>query len=376
MISHQPNDTSHEQENFEDFFAHSLSGHVIADGEGKILRINQRLADWLGCDVSAAVGQRFSDLLTVGGKIYYETHLWPLLRMQGYFDEVALELGFTNNQKLQVLVNAYERRDENNNPLFIRLTVFKATDRRIYEQNLRDAKSAAEINLTNAIQLSSFREQFIAVLGHDLRNPLGAIISGISLLGMEDLEPDQAKVVKVISRSAQRMNELINNVMDFARARLGGGMILDKKPVSLTPILAHVVDELKIVWQKREIKTDYHIDELVVCDPHRVAQLFSNLLANAITHGAQDKPVYVKAFLQDEVFELSVSNSGNPIPVDHIKKLFEPFTREDIRPSQQGLGLGLYIASEISRAHGGELIVTSTEEETRFTFRFRNNKPA
>ena len=292
-----------------------------------------------------------------------------------FFDEVALELGCTNNQKLQVLVNAYERRDEKNNPQFIRLTVFKATDRRIYEQNLREAKSAAEMNLTNAIQLSSLREQFIAVLGHDLRNPLGAIITGISLLGMEDLEPEQAKVLKVISRSAQRMSELINNVMDFARARLGGGMMLDKKPVSLTPILAHVVDELKIVWHKREIKTDYHIDELVVCDPHRVAQLFSNLLANAITHGAQDKPVYVKAFVKDEVFELSVSNSGNPIPADHIKKLFEPFTREDIRPSQQGLGLGLYIASEISRAHGGELIATSTDDETRFTFRFKNYKP-
>ena len=215
MELHQTKDTLHMQENFEDFFAHSLSGHVIADAEGKILRINQRLADWLGCDGSAAVGQRFSDLLTVGGKIYYETHLWPLLRMQGFFDEVALELGCANNVKLPVLVNAYERRDEKNSPQFIRLTVFKATDRRIYEQNLRDARSAAEINLTNAIQLSTLREQFIAVLGHDLRNPLGAIITGISLLGMEDLEPDQAKIVQVISRSAQRMNELINNVMDF-----------------------------------------------------------------------------------------------------------------------------------------------------------------
>ena len=373
MESHQNNDISQGRENFEDFFAHSLSGHVIADAEGKILRINQKLADWLGCDPSAAIGQRFSDLLTVGGKIYYETHLWPLLRMQGFFEEVALELGCANNQKFQVLVNAYERRDEKNIPQFIRFTVFKATDRRIYEQNLRDAKSAAEVNFTNAIQLSSLREQFIAVLGHDLRNPLGAIITGISLLGMEDLKPEQAKIVQVMSRSAQRMNELIKNVMDFARVRLGGGMLLDRKPVSLTPVLAHVVDELKIIWSNREIIAEFDIDEPVECDPNRVAQLFSNLLANAITHGAQDKPVYAKAFSKDGTFELSVSNSGNPIPEDHIKKLFEPFTREDIRPSLQGLGLGLYIASEISRAHDGELTATSTNDETRFTFRIRNN---
>ena len=373
MTPHKTNDISQEQQDFEDFFAHSLSGHVIADAEGKILRINQRLAGWLGCDASVAVGQRFSDLLTVGGKIYYETHLWPLLRMQGFFDEVALELGCANNQKLQVLVNAYERRDEKDTPQFIRITVFKATDRRIYEQNLRDAKSAAEINLTNAIQLSSLREQFIAVLGHDLRNPLGAIITGISLLGMDDLEPDQAKIVQVMSRSAQRMNELINNVMDFARARLGGGMVLDKKLVSLTPVLSHVVDELKIIWPKRHIITEFGADEMVECDPNRIAQLLSNLLANALTHGAQDKPVYVKTISKDE-FELSVINSGQPIPDDHIKKLFEPFAREDIRPSQQGLGLGLYIAAEISRAHGGELIATSTPNETRFTFRFKNKK--
>lgn len=125
----------------------------------------------------------------------------------------------------------------------------------------------------------------------------------------------------------------------------------------------------------REIKTEFEIDETVECDPNRVAQLFSNLLANAITHGAQDKPIYVKAFMKDGIFELSVSDSGNPIPEDQIKKIFEPFTREDIRPSLQGLGLGLYIASEISRAHGGELSATSNQDGTRFTFRLENGKP-
>ena len=150
-------------------------------------------------------------------------------------------------------------------------------------------------------------------------------------------------------------------------------MVLDKKLVSLTPVLSHVVDELKIIWPKRHIITEFGADEMVECDPNRIAQLLSNLLANALTHGAQDKPVYVKTISKDE-FELSVINSGQPIPDDHIKKLFEPFAREDIRPSQQGLGLGLYIAAEISRAHGGELIATSTPNETRFTFRFKNKK--
>jgi phosphoserine phosphatase RsbU/P len=357
------------QENFEDFFENSLCGHVIADGQGKILRINKRLASWLGCDASTFEGRGFSDMLTIGGKIYYETHLWPLLRMQGYFEEVALELGCANKEKLQVLINAYERRDDNGQPLFIRSVIFKATDRRIYEQNLREAKAVAEINLKNEMQLSSLREQFIAVMGHDLRNPLGAIIAGTSLLEMGDLDPDNKKIVEVIARSAQRMNELIHNVMDFARARLGGGMVLTIQRVFLAPVLTQVVDELTTMWPNRQIAIEFDLPEPVSCDPDRVAQLFSNLLANAITHGAQDKPVSVKAFYKEGVFELSVSNSGEPIPEEHLEKLFEPFTRETTRPSQQGLGLGLYIASEISRAHGGTLTAKSTIEETRFSFR-------
>jgi sigma-B regulation protein RsbU (phosphoserine phosphatase) len=108
----------------------------------------------------------------------------------------------------------------------------------------------------------------------------------------------------------------------------------------------------------------------IICDPKRVAQLLSNLLANAITHGASDKAILVRAFEDGECFELSISNKGDPIPPAALDRLFQPFTREDVRPSQQGLGLGLYIASQIAVAHRGHLTVASSEAETKFTFRF------
>jgi sigma-B regulation protein RsbU (phosphoserine phosphatase) len=146
-------------------------------------------------------------------------------------------------------------------------------------------------------------------------------------------------------------------------------MMLNRQPVLLEPVLRHVVDELRIAWPRRAIEAEFRLLEPVDCDAARLSQILSNLLANALAHGSPKRPVHVHAFLEQNLFELSVSNSGRPIPPQALEKLFQPFTREDVRSSQNGLGLGLYIASEIARAHKGELKVVSTSEETRFTFR-------
>jgi signal transduction histidine kinase len=133
--------------------------------------------------------------------------------------------------------------------------------------------------------------------------------------------------------------------------------------------LQQVIAEVKTVWPDRAIRCDLDLNQLVVCDGSRIAQLFSNLLANALTHGDPGRPVGVYIHSGSQGFELAVTNHGEPITADVIERLFQPFTRASVRPGQQGLGLGLYIASEIARAHGGTLQVTSSAEETRFTFR-------
>jgi sigma-B regulation protein RsbU (phosphoserine phosphatase) len=166
------------------------------------------------------------------------------------------------------------------------------------------------------------------------------------------------------------MSGLIDSVLDFARGRLGGGIALERvSSTSLVPLLELVVAELRTAWPDRVIETDFTIVEPVSCDGERVAQLFSNLLANAITHGAGDTSIRTKAWTQGGFFELSVANSGEPIPPATMEHLFQPFYRNSLRPTQQGLGLGLYIASMIAQAHSGRLDVTSTAVETRFTFR-------
>ena len=166
------------------------------------------------------------------------------------------------------------------------------------------------------------------------------------------------------------MSGLIDNVLDFARGRLGGGITLSRdanRP--LQPVLEQVVDELRTASSDRSIESSFAITEPVNCDRSRVGQLVSNLIGNALTHGAAYQPVRVGAKTEDGVFELWVANAGEPISAIAMGKLFEPFFRADIRSSRQGLGLGLHIASQIAQAHGGRIDVTSTPDETRFVFR-------
>ena len=357
------------QENFEYFFEQSLSGFLIADAKGIIVKSNKRFAGWVNASADELTGKRFSDMLSIGGKIYYETHLWPLLRMQGFFDEVVVELNNSSGNKLRVLINALECRDENNNPIAIHYIITKATDRLQYEQNLQYAKAITEKELQAEKENVLLREQLIAVLGHDLRNPLGAISMAIELL-QEDvlLNADNAQLLAMLKRSSHRMAELINNIMDFARTRLGGNITIKKQDVNLQPVLEQIINELKIIFVKREIVSVFNITETVSCDPNRIAQLLSNLLANALTHGSPNAPVHIKATQLNGIFKLAVCNSGEKIPEELHERLFSPFTREGNRPSQNGLGLGLYISSEIARAHNGKIICTSTDEETCFTF--------
>jgi signal transduction histidine kinase len=161
----------------------------------------------------------------------------------------------------------------------------------------------------------------------------------------------------------------VDNVMDFARARLGGGWALDKTDADLTPVLEHAVNELRAAHPERLVVADFALTSQVRCDPSRIAQMFSNLVSNAMTHGASDAPVRVDVQTVPNMLEISVANSGHQIPPERLKLLFQPYTRGGAEPHEKGLGLGLYIASEIAKAHGGTLTATSSAKETRFTFR-------
>lgn len=254
--------------------------------------------------------------------------------------------------------------------LFTAMVVIKATDRRRYERQLMDSKSELQKGLATEREAAELREQFIAVLGHDLRNPLAAISAGARILQRSGAlqQQKELRVLDMINSTVTRMSDLIDNILDFARGRLGGGITLHRDARPLEPVLEQVVDELRTASPQRLIETSFEITEPINCDRTRIGQLASNLIGNALTHGAQDRPVRIGVKTEGGEFRLWVTNAGEPIPEAAMQKLFEPFFRGEVRNSRQGLGLGLHIASQIAQAHGGRIDVTSTPDETRFVF--------
>ncbi|WP_211314050.1 GAF domain-containing sensor histidine kinase [Humitalea rosea] len=226
--------------------------------------------------------------------------------------------------------------------------------------------ASVEAKLLAEHETALLREQFIAVLGHDLRNPLQSLSSGMSR--MLRYPAQSTVIIGHMRRSVARMGALIDNVLDFSRGRLGGGLTLTRNAnAPLEPTLRQVIAELQSNWEDREILVEIALAGPVNCDHARVAQLLSNLLANALVHGAPEAPIRVSATTQGNMLELSVASGGDPIPPAVLERLFQPFFRGG--SSQNGLGLGLFIASEIARAHGGVIEVASDPAETRFTFR-------
>jgi signal transduction histidine kinase len=233
-----------------------------------------------------------------------------------------------------------------------------------------DELSTARAALKDEQKISEWREVFIAVLGHDLRNPLASIAAGTNMLLRTTMADDSRKVVGLMQGSVVRMRALIDNVLDFARARMGDGLDLKMETeLPLQPVLEQVVSELRTVDLAREIEADFQLAQPVACNHARIAQMFSNLVSNALTHGAAGTPVKVEASTRGGQFELWVENSGPAMPEEVLRNLFQPFGRGKARAGEQGLGLGLYIASEIARVHGGTLEAKSDADSTRFTFR-------
>ncbi|MGH8061004.1 MAG: GAF domain-containing sensor histidine kinase [Pseudoxanthomonas sp.] len=228
----------------------------------------------------------------------------------------------------------------------------------------------SDAQLSASHDLGKLREQFIAVLGHDLRNPLQAISMAAEMLLLDPLPAPAERNVRRIQGSVERMSDLVNDILDFARGRLGGGI-----PVALhahddlAAELEEVVTENRGAHPEREIHARFDLDSAVICDCSRLAQLLDNLLANALRHGAEDQPVRVDARCGKGIFELSVHNAGPAIAPGKRARLFQPFSRTLSDEPGPGLGLGLFIAAEIAKAHLGTLTVTSTETDgTRFVF--------
>lgn len=277
-------------------FENSPCGYVIVSANGRIARVNETLLKWTGHTAEQMTGKRLTEFLKMASRMFYETHVAPLLRIQGFFQGFAIDLVTAAGEPLHLIASATESRDGDGKERFTQFALIFAEDRRIYERQLLEARNAAAVNLAQERETSELREQFIAVLGHDLRNPLSSISAGARILGRSAKTEREHQVVAMMETTVMRMAGLIDNVLDFARGRLGGGITLERtSDGDITPVLHHVIDELRLSSPGREIETDFAIDVPVDCDRTRIGQLVSNLIGNALTHGASNLPIRVRA---------------------------------------------------------------------------------
>jgi sigma-B regulation protein RsbU (phosphoserine phosphatase) len=348
-------------------------GLLKIDHLGTVIAANERLCKWLGASASDLTGSPLAELFSKASMIVFETSIVPLLSLKGQVDGASLDLVNRDGVKTPVLLSAaVSGSGEDSVTTFVFLL---ADARRAFERDLAKARVEAETLLAVSHREGELREQFIAILGHDLRNPLASIASAMNLLSRDTLSKKNEQIVTLTRGSVQRMSLLIDNILDFARNRLGGGINLTlSEGLTLESEIRQVVEELRSVNPDRQVLLDLADANGVKCDVPRLGQLLSNLLGNAITYGDPNRPIHVDASKSaDNHFELSVKNFGPPIPSSAIGRLFDPFVRSDNHGDQVGLGLGLYIASEIARAHDGILDVQSTNSHTVFTLRIPQN---
>ncbi len=247
--------------------------------------------------------------------------------------------------------------------------------RDVSEQLRTEARLAEALRRADAAHRSpEFEQQLIGIVSHDLRNPLQAIrLSAAHGLKAAGLEARQRRFFERILGSSDRALRMINDLLDFTRVRLGGGIGVERgEAVDLHGLVAQVVDEVLVTRPERQVAVEHSGDARGRWDADRLAQVVQNLVGNALQHTTEDAPVRVRTWAEGEHVVLEVHNGGAPIPAEDLPRLFEPFQRgSGARPDGgRSMGLGLHITYHLVHAHGGGIGVRSCADEgTTFTVR-------
>jgi signal transduction histidine kinase len=353
-----------------ELFEHAPCGLVLTSPRGEILAVNETVVAWLARPRNEIIGTGFSQHMNVAGRIYYETHIAPLLHMQGYVHEVAVQLVRADGAAIPVFVSASQARDKAGGAGTIRVALFHAADRRSYERELLVARRMAEQGLKS-------KSDFLAVFAHEIRNGLNGVQLGATLLERITLPGEAAKALSRLRSSLDRVVDLLRNMLDLSAVE-AGVVELHRGRFDLRDLLGGVVRTLEPVAEHKGLAIDLRVStdcpEQLVGDAVKIGQVIANLSGNAVKFTERGK-VTVSAELMDRArgsatVRFRVKDTGIGIPTDRIERIWDEFAQggPDIHERYGGSGLGLAISRRIVELHGSRIQVESDASGTRFWF--------
>jgi PAS domain S-box-containing protein len=369
-------------------FEHAPCGLLLTDADGLILRANATFCAWLGYPAGGLAGRRLQDLLTVGGRLFHQTHCVPIMRLQGSLREVQLELVNHQGDRVPVLLNMVRQPGETG--ILHHVSVFLVTERRSYEQELLKARKAsdaalaakkeAQQQLTDAnerlLHEAQRKNEFLATLAHELRNPLAPLRTGVHLLKLRH-QSDAAdlKVIAAFERQVDHLTRLTDDLLEVARITQDK-LRLQREKVDLRAVVQAALDDCAELAQAQQhtVTLELAAQALTVeGDVARLTQIVVNVFSNACKYTPPGGHILVRARRGATDVELVIEDNGIGLNAQALPEIFTMFSQVEsaLDRSRGGLGVGLALVKRLLDLHGGAVEVYSAGPGlgSRFTIR-------
>ena len=369
-------------------FDHAACALLLTAADGVILKANSMACTWLGHAEEELVGKvRMQDLLPVGARLFYHTHCQPILQVQGSVAEIQVDLRNKRQERLPMLINISRRQEADG--MIDHWALFKASDRRAYERELLAARKAAEAALDarrsaeaelkklNA-QLSAAdrrKDEFLATLSHELRNPLAPMRSALDILKLKFGQGTDNRLLQAFDRQMRHMTRLVDDLMEVSRITQGR-MQLQRAPVELSALVQGAAHDLAATMEAARHTLRVSIAEppvIVDGDATRLAQVVINLLTNAAKYTPDGGTIELHLSCDDGVAEIQVRDNGIGLPASALATVFDMFSQLEpaLERSKGGLGIGLALVRGIVELHGGGVHADSPGPGLGSTFTIR-----
>ncbi|QOY95349.1 response regulator [Massilia sp. UMI-21] len=361
-------------------YEHAPCGLLLADADGLLLRANDTACGWLGFTLPELAGiVRIQDLMTVGARLFHHTHCIPVLQVRGSVAELQIDLRHRDGTRLPMLVNIVRRHE--GSQVVDQWALFMATERQSYERELRNARKAAEealearrgaelqLQAVNAALSAADRrkDEFLATLSHELRNPLAPLCSALEVMRHTELAAGaNARLLGVFDRQLQHLTHLVDDLMEVSRITQDK-MELRRETVDLAQLArAAVCDTAGLMEQAHhhlEVALPAH-PVTVDADPTRINQVVVNLLTNAAKYTPDGGRILLSLGSEDGMARLSVRDNGIGLPRHALATVFDMFSQLEpaLERSRGGLGIGLSLVRGIVELHGGNICADSEGE--------------